>query len=56
MPDVIAERAEKEEANRIAKEANRAALIAAALAIPAPVEPVVETASDAQVGWVFGDE
>jgi hypothetical protein len=56
MPDVIAERAEREEANRVAKEAIRDALIAAALAVPAPVEPVAEVASDSQVGWVFGDE
>ena len=55
MPDVIVQRAEKEEANRVAKEAIRDALIAAALA-PAPVEPAAEVASDAQVGWVFGDE
>lgn len=55
MPDVIAERAEREEANRVAKEAIRDALIAAALA-PAPSEPAAEVASDAQVGWIFGDE
>jgi hypothetical protein len=57
MPDVVVERAEREEANRIAKEAVRGALIAAALAVPAPVESVEEVVvAQTAPTWILADE
>lgn len=63
MPDVILERAEIEEKNRIAKELARPGLIAAALAAQpdavfvAPVIPVDDVPPPPpSPGWVLADE